>query len=111
VTDLSVYFAALRAAGQRLGSVGDDIDTALTELRTALGGGDVGAGNDELGAPFGQAYQPLVEQATTAIASYQQQVAYASWGLDWSAELQQKGETFNTQDMAELHEIFLPPRD
>ena len=100
--------ASFDQAGSGLTPVAQAVGQALDQLRAALAGG-VGLGNDEINTPFARAYQPMVDQALLAIASYQEQVRYAGEGLVEMARTLRGMEELNAEELARLRSRWQPP--
>jgi hypothetical protein len=85
-----------------LSAVAGRIGQPLSEFSASLSGTDGAFGTDEVSGPFAREYQPLVNQAMTAIASYQQQIEYASRGLTAMTEALTRSEQLGAADLARL---------
>jgi hypothetical protein len=91
-------------ASRQLAEAATAIGQGLSQLQTALGGHENALSRDEIGGPFTQEYLPLLNRAFTAIASYQEQVRYASDGLATSADVLRHLEELNDATLAQLRQ-------
>lgn len=101
MSELRIQFESLTRAGGELARAAEQIDGALSRLRTGLEQQGEPWGNDEVGAPFAQAYTAVMRQAFTAIASYRDQVGYAAERLPAAAERLRAAEAENKSEFKE----------
>jgi len=108
MTDMQVSTGLLRQSATELSAAADAIGQALNQFTAALSGTDGAIGSDEISGQFGREYAPLVNQAVTAIVSYQDQLRYAAGGLTLTGSLLEHSETVGAADLARLRGQFRP---
>ena len=88
--------------GQSLIQVAQDMSTGLSGLQSTVQGDGNPWGSDEQGSLFGSAYQLVLGNAFTAIASHVDQVSYAGQALVAQAGGYDQVETGTSQQLRSL---------
>jgi len=109
VTDtMEVSTGLLRQSATDLSGAADAIGQALSQFTSAVSVTQGAFGTDTISGPFAREYAPLVNQAVTAITSYQDQLMYAARGLTLIGSLLENSETVGAADLARLRGQWRP---
>ena len=106
--DMVVSTGVVRQSASEISGAADAVAQALSQFAAAISGNDGGFGTDTISGPFAREYAPLVNQAVTAITSYQDQLKYATGGLTLLASSLEHSEQAGAADLARLRGQWRP---
>jgi hypothetical protein len=106
--DMVVSTGLVRQSAAELSATADAIGLALSQFSSAVSVTQGAFGTDTISGPFASEYGPLVNQAVTAITSYQDQLTYAARGLSLASSLLEHSETAGAADLARLRGQWRP---
>jgi hypothetical protein len=96
---------AMRADGQALSRLADEMGSGLYGLQSTVQGDGDPWGADEQGTVFGQVYQLVLGRAFGAIRSHVQQVGYAGQALVAQASGYDQVEAGNTRQLRTIEPL------